>query len=250
MKISIVTVSYNAAGTIADTMASVQAQDYPDVEHLVIDGASRDGTLEIVRGMADDRAVVVSELDRGLYDAMNKGVARATGDIIGILNADDFYMHDAVLSNVAAAFTDGPPVDAILGDIAFLKGDPSQRRLGRRYRSDRFKPSRIAWGWMPAHPGMFITRDAYNLVGPYKTDYKIGGDYEFVARAFGRHKISYRNLREILVLMRPGGLSTSGLQSKWTINLESVRACRENGIYSNLPMIMTKYPAKLLELLL
>lgn len=249
MKISIVTVSYNAAATIADTLASVQAQDYPDVEHLVIDGASRDGTLEIVRDMADDRTVVVSEPDRGLYDAMNKGIALATGDVIGILNADDFYMHDAVLSDVAAAFAEGAAVDAILGDIAFLSGDPSQRRLGRRYRSDRFRPSRIAWGWMPAHPGMFVTSDAYRRVGPYKTDYKIGGDYEFVARAFGRHNISYRHLRDILVLMRPGGLSTSGLRSKWIINRESVRACRENGIYSNIPMIMTKYPAKLLELL-
>ena len=247
MKISVVTVSFNAAATIADTIASVQAQDHAELEHIVIDGASTDGTQAIVDRMADHRTVFVSEPDRGLYDAMNKGIARASGDVIGILNADDFYAHASVLSHVAACFAEASPVDAVLGDLAFLAHDPAERRLGRRYRSRRFRPGRIAWGWMPAHPSMFVTRDAYSRVGPYRTDYRISADYEFVARAFGRYGLSYRHLEEILVLMRPGGISTRGVRSKWIINVESVRACRDNGIRSNLLMIMTKYPLKILD---
>lgn len=249
MKISIVTVSYNSVETISDTIYSVRAQDHFDIEHIIIDGASTDGTVELVRSMADERTTFVSEPDNGLYDAMNKGIARATGDVIGILNSDDFYADSGVLSRVVARFTDGPPVEAVLGDIAFLAGDVSERRIGRRYRSKRFTPRRIAWGWMPAHPAMFITRDAYARVGGYRTDYRIASDYEFVARAFGRHNLSYRHLEEFLVLMRPGGVSTEGLCAKWTINVESLRACRENGIASNLFMIMSKYPIKILDAL-
>jgi glycosyltransferase involved in cell wall biosynthesis len=247
MKISVITVSYNAAATIVDTIRSVQVQDHPDVEHIIIDGASTDETRAIVERIADRRISFVSEPDRGLYDAMNKGIARASGDVIGILNADDFYAHASVLSHVASCFAGLSPVDAVLGDLAFLVGDAADRRLGRRYRSRRFRPGRIGWGWMPAHPAMFVTAEAYNRVGLYKIDYKILGDFEFVARAFGRYRLSYRHLEEILVLMRPGGLSTRDLRAKWTINFETVRACRDNGIRSNLLMVMSKYPAKIFD---
>lgn len=252
MKFTVVTVCFNASATIADTIASVQQQDYADVEHIVIDGASTDGTQAIVRRMANDRTLLFSEPDKGLYDAMNKGIARATGDIIGILNADDVYAHPAVLSDVARQFSAGAshdaPVDAVLGDIAFLAGgsiSAPTRKLGRRYRSTRFTPARIRWGQMPAHPAMFVRKEVYARVGGYRTDFQIAADYEFVARAFGRECTSYRNLDEVLVIMRPGGLSTRNLKARWTINVETVRACRENGIRSNLMMVMTKYPHKI-----
>lgn len=250
MKISVITVCYNAAATIGDTIASVASQTYPEIEHIIIDGASTDRSLAVIAERSDHRTVVVSEPDRGLYDAMNKGIARATGDVIGILNADDFYSNPNVLAQVASSFDRHPGVDAVLGNIAFLRGPAENRRIGRRYRSERFSADRVAWGWMPAHPGMFVTRSVYDRVGTYRLDYKIGADFDFVARAFVKHQITYCHLSEILVLMRPGGLSTKGIKSKWTINKECLQSCRENGIRSNMLMIMSKYPAKLLDLVL
>ena len=249
MKISIITVCYNAADTIGDTIASVAAQTHPDVEHIIVDGASTDGSTAQIARLAGPDVVWSSERDRGLYDAMNKGIAKATGDVIGILNADDFYADADVLARVARCFDHDPGVEAVLGDIAFLRGSAQDRRIGRRYRSARFTPDRVAWGWMPAHPGMFVTRAVYDRVGTYRLDYRIGADFEFVARAFVSHRISYCQLPKILVLMRPGGLSTSGLKSKWVINKECLRACLENGIPSNMLMIMSKYPMKLLDMI-
>lgn len=245
MKISIITVSFNAAGTIADTIRSVQAQDHGDVEHVIIDGASSDETSAIVQRMADGRTRFVSEPDHGLYDAMNKGIALATGDVIGILNADDFFAGPDRLTAIAAAFADDRRLDAVLGDIAFV--DP-QGHETRRYRSDRFRPERARWGWMPAHPGMYLTRAAYDRVGTYRTDFRIAADFDFVVRAFTVCKLTYAHLPRVLVHMRPGGASTDGWRARLRINREVVRACRDNGVYTNLAMVMTKYPLKALEL--
>ncbi|MCW6531209.1 glycosyltransferase [Sphingomonas sp. MMSM20] len=244
MKISVITVSYNAAATIADTIASVQAQDHPDIEHVIIDGNSKDGTQAIVAQMANARTIFVSEPDRGLYDAMNKGVARASGDVIGILNADDFLADPAVLSRIARPFTEDPSLDAVIGDIAFLA---SGLRFGRRYDSGRFHPNRIGWGWMPAHPGMYLTRQAYDLVGEYRTDYQIAADFEFIVRAFAKARLRYRYIPDVFVHMRPGGVSTAGLRAKWTINREMLRACRAHGVRTSWPMILSKYFFKTLE---
>jgi glycosyltransferase involved in cell wall biosynthesis len=245
MKISVVTVSYNAAATIADTLSSVSAQDYPNLEHIIVDGASSDGTVAIIERMADARTRVLSEPDHGLYDAMNKGIARATGDIIGILNADDYFADTGALSAVAAAFAANLGTDAVLGDIAFVDDAGRPTRL---YRSDRFTPARTRWGWMPAHPGMYLTRRAYQRVGSYRTDLRIAADFDFVVRAFNTHALTYAHLSRALVHMRHGGASTDGWRAKMTINREVVRACRDNGLYTNLAMVMSKYPMKLLEL--
>lgn len=246
MKISVVTVSYNAAATIADTIASVQAQDHADVEHIIVDGASSDDTAGIVARMANAHTRWISEPDRGLYDAMNKGIALATGDVIGILNADDYLADNGTLTAVAGAFASNPAIDAILGDIAFVGG---QGQRIRRYRSDRFRPSRTRWGWMPAHPGMYLTRRAYERVGAYRTDLKIAADFDFVVRAFNVRRLAYAYLPRVLVDMRLGGASTDGWRARITINREVVRACRDNGIYTNLAMVLTKYPLKMLEFL-
>lgn len=246
MKISIVTVSYNAAATIADTIASVQAQDHPDIEHIIVDGASSDGTAELVARMADACTRWISEPDQGLYDAMNKGIALATGDVIGILNADDYFVDSSSVSAIADAFASNPGGDAILGDIAFVD---EHQRTTRRYRSNRFRPALTRWGWMPAHPGMYLTRQAYDRVGSYRTDLKIAADFDFVVRAFNVIGLRYSYLPRVLVHMRLGGASTDGWRARITINREVVRACRENGVYTNLAMIMSKYPLKVLELL-
>lgn len=247
MKISVVTAAYEAAGTIAETMRSVADQSWPDVEHLVIDGASSDGTGALAKAHLRPGGRYLCEADRGLYEAMNKGIALAGGDIIGILNADDIYAAPDVLERVAGAF-EANPVDAVLGDVGFFRpGAPE--RVFRRYNSRRFRPDRLGWGWMPAHPAMFVRREVYERFGPYRTDYRIAADFEFIARAFGPGATAYAFLPEILVLMRSGGASTAGLGASLTIQRETLRACRENGIYSNRFMLACKVPLKLVEYL-
>ncbi len=247
MKISVITVAYNAAATLPDTLRSVAAQDWPNVEHILIDGGSRDATHAVVAEHGSHLAHFVSEPDKGLYDAMNKGIALATGDVIGLLNADDVYCDTTSLSKVAAAFAAKPGVDAVLGDVAFFRpGAPD--KIVRRYDSGHFRPDRIAYGWMPAHPGMYLTRDAYARAGAYRTDFRIASDFEMVARVFGRMGMSYAYLPEILVMMQLGGISTAGVSARWRLSRETVRACRDNGIDTNLAKVLTKYIRKVREL--
>ena len=244
MKISVVTVCYNSAATIADTLASVAVQRGCEVEHIIIDGASKDDTLAIVKQFPHV-AMCVSERDRGIYDAMNKGVARATGDVVALLNADDIYAHENILSYVAQQFQEHA-IEALLGDVVFFKPEQPDK-ITRRYDSSQFSPAKIAWGWMPAHPGLFLKREVYERVGPFKTDYRIAGDFDFVARAFSQ-PLAYKHVPEIVVKMRAGGASTGGLKSTILLNKEVMRACRENGIRTNWFKLLSKYPAKLAEL--
>lgn len=247
MKFSIVTVCFNSAKTIEDTLRSVAAQAWPEVEHILVDGGSTDGTLAIIERYRKSLAVVISEPDHGIYDAMNKGVRAATGDVVAFLNADDLYAHHNVLGGVAKLMRK-EHLDALFGDIEFFR--PQNPALAvRRYSSARFRPGRIAWGWMPAHPALFLRHDIFQTVGPFRTDYRIAGDFEFVARAFGRHSLRYRHLPEVLVRMRTGGVSTGGWRNTLLLNQEVLRACRDNGIPTNMLKILSKYPAKLLEYL-
>jgi glycosyltransferase involved in cell wall biosynthesis len=247
MKFSIVTAAYNAGATIGDTLRSVREQSWPDVEHIIIDGGSSDDTAALVAAGLRPGGQFVSERDDGIYDAMNRGIRRATGDVIALLNADDFYAGPDILHLVAKAFTEGG-TDAVLGDVGYVRGGALDQ-IVRRYDSSQFRPSRLGWGWMPAHPAMFLTRKAYDQVGEYRTDYRIAADFEFVARAFGRHQLTYRHLPAILVHMRLGGVSTGGIGASLTIGREAVRACRENGIRSNSIMVASRYPRKVMEYL-
>jgi glycosyltransferase involved in cell wall biosynthesis len=248
MKLSIITVCRNSAGTIAKAVDSVALQSNCKVEHIVVDGASTDHTMSILRERSQFISQLISEPDQGLYDAMNKGIDLATGDVIGLLNSDDFYPDNFILSKVIERF-EKKNVDAVICDVGFFnEGRP--KRIIRRYNSAYFRPSRLGWGWMPAHPGIFLTKAAYDRIGLYRTDYSIAADFEFVARAFGKHRITFEHLAEIAVMMRIGGVSTSGFKAKLTINKEVLRACRENGIYSNPAMLVSKYPRKILEMIL
>ena len=245
MKTSVITVCFNSAQTIADTLASIAAQTHPEIEHIVVDGASTDGTLEIIKRHGTHVARLISEPDRGIYDAMNKGLGLASGDVIGFLNADDVYADNGVLERVSAIMA-RDDLDALFGDVAFFSSNDPQRDV-RIYRSVRFRPDRIAWGWMPAHPALFVRREVFQRAGAFRTDYRIAGDFEFVARAFGKHTLRYRHLPEVLVRMRTGGISTGGWRNTLLLNREVLRACRENGIPTNMLKILSKYPAKLLE---
>jgi glycosyltransferase involved in cell wall biosynthesis len=246
MKISVITVAYNSAATIRDTLESVAAQDHPDIEYIVIDGASRDDTMKIVEEFRDKIAHLVSEKDRGIYDAMNKGLALATGDVICFLNSDDYYTTPHELSRVAREMAD-PAIDAIFGDVVFINPDNPDKII-RRYRSDRFTPSRLAWGWMPAHPAAFMRRKIYDQVGKFSTDYKIAADFEFFVRAFAKNAYAFKHVSNAFVTMRAGGASTSGLKSKILLNREVLDACRRNGLRTNIFKIASKYPMKLIEM--
>lgn len=245
MKVTVITVAFNAENSIGDTLDSVATQLHPDIEHIVVDGASTDGTLEVIKRHGQHVSRLVSEPDHGIYDAMNKGLRLATGDIIGFLNADDVYADTGVLARVSAAMEAGR-LDALFGDAEFVSPDRPDHPL-RRYRSGRFRPGRIAWGWMPAHPTLFLRRTVYERFGLFRTDYRIAGDFELVARMFHGDTIKYRHMPEVLVRMRTGGVSTGGWRNTLLLNREVLRACRENGITTSLPKILSKYPAKLLE---
>lgn len=247
MKISVITVCYNSVRTLERSLQSVAEQDWSAIEHIVIDGASTDGTKEILERFSSRLAYLVSEPDNGIYDAMNKGLARATGDIVCFLNADDQYACANVLSKVASQMG-GHNLDALMGDVGFFHERNSERMV-RRYRSERFRPSRLAWGWMPAHPALFLRKEVVQRVGLFKTDYRIAGDFEFIVRAFHGHALRYRHLPEVLVNMQTGGISTSGWRAKIRLNQEVLRACRENGLQTNMLKILSKYPAKILEML-
>lgn len=242
---SVVTVCFNSAQTIAKALQSVASQNWPSFEHIVIDGGSSDGTMEVVDRFAAGLSHIVSERDRGIYDAMNKGVALATGDVICFLNSDDAYAHADVLRKVGELF-ERTGAEAVFGDVAFFKpGDSS--RVVRRYDSSAFTPARLAYGVMPAHPALFIKREIFARVGPFRDDYVIAGDFEFIARAFSQ-PLRYEYLNEVLVNMQLGGISTAGWRSRLTLNRELARACRENGIRTNFLKLLARYPAKLMEL--
>lgn len=242
MKISVITAAFNARDTIQDTIHSVLSQSHPDVEHVIIDGQSNDGTAEFARRLAP-QAIVVSEPDHGIYDAMNKGVQVATGDIIALLNADDRYKDSEVLSNIARQFDAVPTLEGIFADIAFFnRGRPD--RVTRRYRSSDFKPSYLQFGIMPAHPGAFLRKQVYTRTGQFDTRFRIAADFEFFARLFTNGGLEYQYLDEVAVLMQAGGASTRNLRSKWIIFRECLWACELNGIPTSSTRMMAKYILK------
>lgn len=245
---SVITVCFNSVETLARTLHSVASQDLPHVEHIVIDGASTDGTIKVIEDNRAHLTHIISEPDRGIYDAMNKGLDLATGDVICFLNADDYYDSDHVLSKVATTMQT-ERLDALVGDVGFFRKENISRII-RHYRSDRFKPERLAWGWMPAHPALFMRRDVYKSVGYFKTDYQIAADYEYVVRAFcSQPPLRYKHVPVVLVRMQMGGVSTKGIRATIRLNHEIIRACRENGVATNYFKLLVKYPIKLLEFL-
>ena len=251
MKVSLITVSFNAESTIADTMESVRRQRLPEglsLEYVVVDGASTDGTVVKIREYAervqgDGLAFKwISEKDRGLYDAMNKGIRMAEGEVIGILNADDWLEDENALRNVAEGFGSG--VDAVYGDVRFVRGEGKE--TVRYYSSRRWRPWMHNWGFMPAHPSVYVRREVFEKFGDYKLGYKISADFEWMTRIFCRGGIKARYLPRCLVTMRLGGKSTAGLKAMLELNRENVRANRENGYFCCLLMMLPKYFYKIL----
>ena len=251
MKISIITVSYNSSQTIRDTFESVLSQSYPDIEYIVVDGNSKDSTIEIIKEYElkfEGRMHWLSEPDKGLYDAMNKGIRMATGEIVGIINSDDFYHRNDIISEIAKAFEEYN-AQAIFADVRFV--NPSNlNKTVRYYRSKNFSPKRFRFGFMPPHPTFFTYRKNFELYGYYKTDYKIAADYELLIRFLYKNRLSYKYLPLDVMKMRTGGASTASIKSNVILNKEIVRACRENGIYTNMAILMLKYIVKIWEIII
>lgn len=248
MKISLITSTYNSAQTLRNTFDSVLSQTYEDIEYLVIDGGSTDGTLEIIKEyepVFKERMHWISEPDRGLYDALNKGILMATGDVVGILNSDDFFTTDNVLMTVATEIND---VDSVYGDIHFVNPDNLDKCV-RYYSSRNFRPWAMRFGYMPAHPSFYARRCVFEKYGLYALDYKIAADYDMMVRLFCKYKISSRYVEKDFVTMRTGGMSTNSIANRLQITWEDAKACRRYGIYSNFLLCSVKYFTKVFEFL-
>jgi glycosyltransferase involved in cell wall biosynthesis len=227
MKISIITATYNSAATVGDTLACIRGQDHPDIEHILVDGASSDGTLEIVNGFPHV-AKWISEKDKGIYDAMNKGIRLATGDVIGILNSDDIYTHPSVLSTVARAFAD-PNVMTAYADLQYVQSDNTEKVL-RTWRTGSFRKRNFYYGWMPPHPTFFVRKEVYLQAGLFDTSLRSAADYEIMLRILLRHGFSTLYIPGVIVKMRAGGMSNASLRNRLRANKEDRMAWKLNGL--------------------
>jgi glycosyltransferase involved in cell wall biosynthesis len=246
VKVSIITAVYNGAPEIGRTLDSVAEQDFKDIEHIVVDGGSRDATVDIARTRNHGAARVISEPDNGVYDAFNKGLRAATGDVIAFLNCADSYSSAATVSKVVRELA-VDSIQAAFADVLIVGPEPLSRVV-RRYSSRGFSPNKMSYGLMPAHPTLFLRREVYDAVGEYDPSYRIAGDYEWCLRAFAVRNTTFRYIPEALVRMPSGGLSNRGWRSKWEITREMLRACRQNGIGTSWAKLCLRFPIKLLEM--
>ncbi len=224
-KISIVTATYNATATIHDCLECIKKQTVA-VEHILIDGMSEDSTLTIINEHSDSLAHIISEPDTGIYDAMNKGLGLTSGEIVGILNADDFYPAGDTLTKVLRAFDD-PSIDACYGDLLYVDGSNSDKII-RNWRSGSFSPEKFYWGWMPPHPTFFVRRSVYEKYGLFNTDLGSAADYEIMLRFLVKHKIKAAYIPEVLVKMRTGGISNASVKNRLAANRMDRKAWEEN----------------------
>ncbi len=229
MKISIITVVYNNARTIRCAINSVLSQSYKDIEYIIIDGGSNDGTLEIINNYNNKISVIVSEKDNGIYDAMNKGIKKATGDVIGILNSDDLYFNENIIELVANKFIDDGALDVLYGDLVYVeKNDISI--VVRKWVSCEYRTNFFESGNVPPHPSLFLKRKVYSLVGLFNLDYKLASDYEFMLRVFKMHSFKIKYINNFLVKMRLGGATNKNITNIYLGNIEILKAWKNNAL--------------------
>lgn len=243
MKLSIITVAYNSASTIGDTLTSVANQTHPDIEHIVIDGGSTDETLEIVRQHGSHVATLVSEPDHGIYDAMNKGMALARGHLVGFLNADDMLASPGTAATMVRAAA-SEQIDAICGDLVYVR----QQQVGqvvRYWRCGEFSPRRLRFGWMPPHPTFYVKRSLLARTGGFDTSLRIAADYDFMLRCLSLPDIQVGYVPEVLIKMRMGGASNRSLRAVWSKSREDLQALRRysiGGVFTLLCKNLRKLP--------
>ena len=246
MKVSVITATYNRGISIERSINSVKSQDYSNVELVVVDGNSDDDTVSKVEALLGINDIFVTEKDNGIYDALNKGINLSSGDIIGFMHSDDMYADNRVISSVVDIFNDNDNTDIVYGDACFFSGT-SHEKVTRVYRSDSLSLKNLSWGKMPSHTAMFVRKTVYQKYGLFKTSYRIAGDYEFLCRLMKVAEVNAVYSPALFVKMQSGGVSTGGLSNTILLNKEVLSACAENGIYTNLFMILSKYPSKLLQ---
>jgi glycosyltransferase involved in cell wall biosynthesis len=244
MKFSIITVSYNSCTTIRDTINSVLTQHYPDIEYLIIDGGSTDGTLDIIQSFSQANIKWISEPDQGIYDAMNKGLQMATGDIIGILNSDDFYVDSTIIDKVADTFKQ-TNTESAYGDLAYIDGINSNKIL-RYWRSGIYRQDSFLQGWMPPHPTFFVKKQVYQKYKAFDLRLKSAADYELMLRFIHKYKISVAYIPDLLVIMRAGGKSNSSFRNRLRANKEDRLAWVLNGLNPN-PFTLLLKPLRKVE---
>lgn len=245
MKVSIITVVYNNAQTIKGAIESVLNQTYQNVEYIVIDGGSTDGTVEIIKSYGDEINKFISEKDNGLYDAMNKGISLAAGDVVGILNSDDFYASNDILEIVANEFAT-KDIDCLYGDLEYVDADDVNKVM-RYWKSRPYKEGLFQKGWHPPHPTFFVKRECYDKYGVFNLDFKIAADYELMLRFLERHKLKSVYIPKTFVRMRVGGVSNRSITSILKANIESYKAWKINGLYINPLMFSLKPLSKVLQ---
>lgn len=248
MKISIITATFNSGATIKDTVESVLRQTYQDWELIIKDGESSDSTLEICRefeSRCSGRLHIISCHDEGIYDAMNQGLSVATGDVVGLLNSDDFYTSNDILATIVETMelTD---CDAVYGDVHFAD-DADLGKCVRYYSSEKFRPEHMLGGWMPAHPSFYCKRELYQKYGLFDSSFRVAADFEQLLRLIYIHRIKTQYVKKDFVTMRTGGASTSGLKSHITIMKEHLRGFKKNGIRNSIFRLIPRYFVKLWE---
>lgn len=226
MKISIITIAFNSQETIEDTIVSVINQTYKNIEYIIIDGGSTDSTLEIINRYKDKISLIVSEPDKGIYDAMNKGIEKASGELVGILNSDDFYANNEVISNISNKIED---FDSIYADLVYVDRENTEKVI-RYWKSGDYKPNAFLKGWMPPHPTFFLKKSIYNKFGTYNLALKSAADYELMLRMIHKEKISITYYPEVITKMRVGGQSNATLGNRLKANKEDRMAWEINNL--------------------
>jgi glycosyltransferase involved in cell wall biosynthesis len=247
MKVSIITVAFNAVNTIGDTMRSVARQSYPDIEHIVIDGGSTDGTLDVIRENASRVAKLVSERDNGIYDALNKGISSATGDVIGILHSDDVFADEHVIAEYVTVF-EKVKCDGVYADLEYVSRE-DLRKVIRRWKSGTYRHGLFRNGWMPPHPTLFLRSDVFKRFGTFNTTLRISADYELMLRFIHKNRISLCYLPKVTVKMRTGGASNQSLSHRWLANREDRMAWKLNGLKAGMFATILKPLRKLTQFL-
>jgi glycosyltransferase involved in cell wall biosynthesis len=242
-KITIITIVRDRENSIGCAIRSLNSQDYENIEHVIIDGASKDNTLKIIESLRSPDSVLLSEIDEGIYDALNKGISMATGEIIGVLHSDDYYEHTGVLSSVMNCFED-QSVDAVYGDVNYVD---SNGVIVRYYSSKNFSKSQIQYARIMAHTALFLKKKIYTELGGYKKHYRIAGDFELIARFFTQKNLHTNYINTVLVNMKMGGASNNSIISRFRATIEIRKACRENNIQTNYFKICCRYFHKLFE---
>jgi glycosyltransferase involved in cell wall biosynthesis len=243
VKVSVITICFNSAETIEDTIKSVLSQNYRDLEYIIVDGASRDSTIEIVSNYAERIHHILSEPDKGIYDAMNKGVALASGDIIGILNSDDVYVDNQVISDVVQRFKESG-ADGVYADLEYVDRNDLSRVI-RRWKAGPYLPGHFLKGWMPPHPTFFVKKECYTTYGQYNLQLRSAADYELMLRFIHRYRIKLSYLPRVIIKMRVGGQSNVSLRNRVNANLEDRQAWEINGLRPGWLTLLRKPLSKL-----